>query len=69
MSMDTPVLLIAWPCLGVSSAITWFFEQVDEGILYVRQTTLHRQGFRITMGCRISLLSPQVPSRGLQAGA
>ena len=41
---------IDWPCLGVSRAITWFFEQVEEGIIYVRQPTSHRRGFRITVG-------------------
>jgi hypothetical protein len=41
---------IDWPYLGVSRAITWFFKQVEEGIIYVRQPTSHRRGFRITMG-------------------
>jgi hypothetical protein len=40
---------IDWPCLKVSRAITWFFEQVEEGIIDVRQPTSHRRGFRITV--------------------
>ena len=46
--------------LGVSRAITWFFEQVEEGIIleddcvthpdvYAGQPTSHRPDFRITM--------------------
>jgi hypothetical protein len=65
MSMDTPLLLIAWRrphtlrqvierlysdvnqgCrLGVSRAITWFFEQVKEGIILADDSVPHPDFF------------------------
>ena len=54
---------IDWPCqierlysevnqgcrLGVSRAITWFFEQVEEGIIDANQPTSLRPGIRLTI--------------------
>ncbi len=36
--------------LAVTRAISWFYEQVEEGIIYVTQPASHRRGFRITLG-------------------
>jgi hypothetical protein len=36
--------------LGVTRAISWFYEQVEEGITYVTQPASHRRGFRIALG-------------------
>jgi hypothetical protein len=36
--------------LAVTRAISWFYEQVEDGIIYVTQPASHRRGFRITLG-------------------
>jgi hypothetical protein len=36
--------------LALTRAISWFYEQVEEGITYVTQPASHRRGFRITLG-------------------
>jgi hypothetical protein len=36
--------------LAVTRAISWFYEQVEEDIIYVTQPVSHRRGFRITLG-------------------
>jgi hypothetical protein len=36
--------------LGLTRAISWFYEQVEEDIIYVTQPASYRRGFRITLG-------------------
>ena len=51
MSMDTPLLLIAWPCLGVSRAISCFFKQ------QVMNPKRVRDQFRLAPGQQLQVLA------------